>query len=502
MIAFSVLFFIASQVDEEKIFLWVSRAALASAGLSGLYGILQYSGNEIFTLMPNAVGSRVWSSLGNPIYFGAITMMAFPLVFRPPIFTNALAGAFIFAGMMISLSRGAWLGAGAALVGAAYMNRMWVRKHWIKIAGVGMSLAALSLRLPQVRERLSVLVSPNDSTSRARLEGWKAGVAVWKHHPVLGTGPDTFFEAFRPYRTRTFMESAGYAVTQAHAHNELIQVASTMGTLGFMAWLGVLLTWGQRVRFIYKRNPTEFIKKRGPLLASVAAIFIQNLFNPSAVASACWAAVFSGLLMYDREAIHREDPWPNAVRNFILVMGGILGVVLIGIPWHADHNYKEGLVSESRGKALNALDDYREAVRWRPDIEVYESALSNLARTVAQQMTSGVERERLWQEAWESTQKSVRWHPSNPDNWNNAGVAAMWLTQLAGRDYRLAAKEAFEKAIALDPVFIDAWANLAKWQHLAGDLEGEKKTWRHVLELNPHHEMALNVVGPVREKGW
>jgi Flp pilus assembly protein TadD len=71
----------------------------------------------------------------------------------------------------------------------------------------------------------------------------------------------------------------------------------------------------------------------------------------------------------------------------------------------------------------------------------------------------------------------------------------MWLTQLAGQNRMPEARDAFLQAAALDPVFVDAWANLAKWHHLNHDLAGEKELWRKVLTLEPDHRMARQVLG-------
>ena len=70
----------------------------------------------------------------------------------------------------------------------------------------------------------------------------------------------------------------------------------------------------------------------------------------------------------------------------------------------------------------------------------------------------------------------------------------MWLVQLAHKDLSTEARRSFERAVQLDPVFVDAWANLAKWEHLAGRLDAEKTLWRKVLEIDPRHPMALQVL--------
>ena len=71
----------------------------------------------------------------------------------------------------------------------------------------------------------------------------------------------------------------------------------------------------------------------------------------------------------------------------------------------------------------------------------------------------------------------------------------MWLNQIEGLHNAEEAQRCFEQAIQLDPVFVDAWANLAKWEHLAGYLDEEKVVWKKVLGLDPTHAMAKQVLG-------
>jgi O-antigen ligase len=540
MTAFAFLFFLTSQIDSEKVMRQVALAALVSGALAGLYGLLQYSGNEIFEWMPRVAGGRVWSSLGNPIYFGAICMMALPLVLNLQNLGGALAALVLLLGLVISLSRSAWLGSVVAMVCLLFVfrHKVLAKRSTIVVGLVAVGL--LGLVFPQARGRLKVLMAVHESSNVGRIEGWKAGMKVWRHYPFLGAGPDTFFEAFRPYRSRAFIESIGAGVTQAHAHNELIQFASTLGSAGLIAWLWICCAFARRLKVIFQMDPASFAGLRGSLMASLAAIFIQNQFNPSSVASAAWTAIFAGLVISSprvgedrgggttlktvtpipasKQPLLSLEAWPSVqgrigpmvphrggrdlwrpwpIWSRIAGLGAFFatGLWAITIPLRADQYYKEGIVLDANHKPLEALTSYREAVHLRPDMEAYQTSLSNAARSLAQLSPEGVQRKHLWEEAWKSAQAPVQWHPANPDAWNNLGVAAMWLTQQAGDDKMPVAKSSFEKAIALDPVFVDAWANLAKWYHIAGDLDGEKRMWKIVLQLDPQHAMALQVLG-------
>jgi hypothetical protein len=121
--------------------------------------------------------------------------------------------------------------------------------------------------------------------------------------------------------------------------------------------------------------------------------------------------------------------------------------------------------------------------------------LANTLRGLAQVAPEGPQREQFFDQAWSIADAMVREHPYNPDAWNNRGVSAMWLVQLAHRPMDQVARDSFMRASQMDPVFVDAWANLAKWEHLAGHLENEKTYWRKVLEIDPQQAMARYVLG-------
>lgn len=71
----------------------------------------------------------------------------------------------------------------------------------------------------------------------------------------------------------------------------------------------------------------------------------------------------------------------------------------------------------------------------------------------------------------------------------------MWMTQLAGQNRMADADASFRRAVELDPFFLEAWANRARWEHLAGHLDEEKNLWSKVMEIDENHEMARRVLG-------
>jgi hypothetical protein len=72
---------------------------------------------------------------------------------------------------------------------------------------------------------------------RGRAGLWHAAVSMWREHPLLGAGPDNF--------RRLHAAQAGWPAswdTDSYANNTYLEIAATTGSLGLMAFLGVLVS--------------------------------------------------------------------------------------------------------------------------------------------------------------------------------------------------------------------------------------------------------------------
>ncbi len=497
----AAVFWFSAQVASPTLQRKLRTAALMAAAGVGLYALLQYTGHELFERMPLVKGGRVWSSMGNPIYVGAVCMMGFLLAASSLIQDGAwesLRGIAQFAtlglagaGLTLSLSRSAWIGT----VGGGVI--LWLlhrgpaeRSRVFKLGGLILTIAVLSaVCLGNVRGRWREIASLKENSNVARMEGWKAGLRVWRSVPLIGSGPDTFFQSFRPYRSLAYVRSAGGSVTQADAHNDFVQIAATQGTLGLLAFLVLAIAFLRRLPAVIR------VPGSAGFLAAMAGLILQNQFNFSSVSTTAWTAIWAGCLLGQCGTL---TPIPGWRWRRWIALGMIpacgVGVWICLLPLRADLFYKRAMSDAENGQPMAALTDYREAARLLGHVEAYQTALANGARDVAQRSVDPVQKKAYFNEAWDAANLATRQHPFNPDAWNNRGVAAMWLTQLSNRELWKEARESFEKALALDPNFTDAWANLAKWEHLRGHLDEEKELWKKVLVIDPKHEMALRVL--------
>ncbi len=152
-----------------------------------------------------------------------------------------LAAACLAVACVMSMSRGAWLGAGAALVLLAVCEPTTRRV----LAAVGLAIAttcATALAVPPGTAVLGVLGSrirslsdPTQNQYDDRPLTWAEAVRQAGEHPWFGVGPGGFHEA------ATDSASAVSAQAPDHAHNLLLTVLTDRGVVGVALGLVVVV---------------------------------------------------------------------------------------------------------------------------------------------------------------------------------------------------------------------------------------------------------------------
>ena len=164
----------------------------------------------------------------------------------------------------LSWSRGAWLGAAAALAlmvvawaGSLVASAMrqaerragkrvvrWLLVGAVLLAAVGLLGAAdllpssITDRLGSITEDVAVIeeirtVKVNDANFATveRVAHWWAGWRMWEEHPWTGVGIGNYADAYPLYNLPGWEDALG------HAHNFYINMGAEAGTLGLAAYL-------------------------------------------------------------------------------------------------------------------------------------------------------------------------------------------------------------------------------------------------------------------------
>jgi len=232
----------------KRLRLLLAGLLLAALGLAGFALVsVQWSTTKL-PFIPAAVYARLTTLVADVVHPNVMAgslVLLLPLGLATLLFGwgrlprgqfLAVAGIALFtsAVLLLTKSRGAWMGFGAILITLVLLRGRW---GWLGLAlAVLLSAAAIyRLGLSPVME----IVTANAALSgvEGRVEIWSRAVYMIQDFPFTGVGMGSFGEVadiLYPF----FLAAPG---TIPHAHNLFLQVAVDLGLPGLIGWLAVWL---------------------------------------------------------------------------------------------------------------------------------------------------------------------------------------------------------------------------------------------------------------------
>ncbi|MDR7551183.1 MAG: O-antigen ligase family protein [Armatimonadota bacterium] len=293
--------------------------------------------------------------------------------------------ALLTVALLFTYSRGAWLSLAAVLPAAVIVLRpaSWWRAAR-RLAALGAVVVAVTVGLAGaagaratiggLAGRASSTADVGDYSIQGRLHFWRAALAIFRDHPVLGTGPGTFGAVHAAYQSDARYYSKD-------AHNLYLQSAAEMGVVGFLAVLavvaGVLLTW---LGSLAATRGTEFHTLAAGLGVGLTAFLAHSALDmdwmfPAAPAVA-WASV--GVL----SALAARGPVPSSQRagyrvpgmRVVAVIGLLLAALVAQSLYVAHRKFTHGQAFARRHQWDRATQAYLAATRWNPLSAGYHAA--------------------------------------------------------------------------------------------------------------------------------
>lgn len=295
---FCVILFItatASNKPEKVLGYMVACAVLVS-----LIAVLQYLG--INFILPHKAFSRehsVYATIGNPNFLATYTVFILPaaimLYLRKLKPILLIAAAIIYAGLLVSLTRGAWLAflpVNLILVyyccnkktfkslGKLYIVFCVVTCFLLPVHDWFMLKCALT-----ISDQVTAAVRLEDRGGSGRVQIWKETVKIIGRNWAFGVGPDSF----RLRRSTHTVDDK--------AHNIYLEIAVTMGVFALISYLYFLSfflrPWNNEPGFI--------------LFLMVFAYLVQGFFNIDVIAVMPLFWIVLGLSLANGKALkHRE----------------------------------------------------------------------------------------------------------------------------------------------------------------------------------------------------
>ena len=198
-----------------------------------------------------------------------------------------ILGCFLIGGLLFSLSRGAWVGAGAGLAVIALMRRQF--KHFLPYAILAAMVIAVCWQLlPKNQQEYATAVGADAYNVKARLISIEYAMRYFKAYPIIGVG-------------------VGLR-KQYDATNVIVSTLAETGVVGLATFLSVFVTFGIAIWRAHRRvaagDPLFSLLAIG--LALMLCQFVHGCVDHywSRVLLLPWGS--AGMAIYARSAIWRR----------------------------------------------------------------------------------------------------------------------------------------------------------------------------------------------------
>jgi len=311
------LFFALVNLLERDDVKLVMNAAVLGGFLASLYGIMQHYNYDPFNLSWGEFSkNRVVSTFGNPVFFGAYTIMALPLAFSLFILTKRAYFAFlygaafftIFLGFLFANTRACYVGLFLEVIFggiALFMLRDKIPKKRVLIfvaifliPGILVNLKKETSVIPRLVEIIKVKEKKFEGSAGARLMMWKTGIKMIKDNPILGIGPEAIGITYPYYLYKTYTHDFPFEY-EDRMHNDIFDTSVTRGLLGLFSYIFLLFSFFILIiRVFFKSGYEERIIILG-LFLSVLGYLIQNEFSfgLSSISTLFWLLMASPFLL-------------------------------------------------------------------------------------------------------------------------------------------------------------------------------------------------------------
>jgi len=238
-----------SRVEVHRVVTWL----LAAATVQVIVGIMQVFGWEAAPQRYGSYRDDVTGTLGNTNfaagYFSILMVLALGRLFtkNSSAFQRVWSGSiFIVLAFLLTMTQASQAyaagAAGIAILIVVFAVSYRGRGRKLALAGAGVVvLGAIAGLISSFTGRGPVAAFWADSGFETRVEYWKASWATFTNLPVFGTGPSGLKRIMGEYRPDSYVELLGHENKLDAAHNLALQFAVTLGVVGVVLWLIVMI---------------------------------------------------------------------------------------------------------------------------------------------------------------------------------------------------------------------------------------------------------------------
>ncbi len=357
--------------------------------------------------------------------------------------------------------------------------------------------------------------------------GWGIAIENWKHIPRLlfGVGPEQFLLAFHRFRDVTYNVTDLWSLRFRASSSEALQAITTIGLVGFVAWIGVYLSGFWVGRKVFRAQPALFVF----FLLQVVLFWIVPL-------SATTIVVLTLTLLAIMEEARQKDP--NTAQDVVILLSAIqlgpsgqlktkhthagfaygtalvLGIGLFVLTFFAGKVYAsnilywQSLQAAQNNEVTKTYDLQQSAIRFAPNNTQYRRAYSStnlaIARALAQNPDITEEQRQIFaqllQQAIREARLAAQLNPSETENWEHLASIYSNMLDVEGSDRWATA--ALIQAIQTDPLSPQLRVQLGNLYVVLGQPDQSLRYFEQAIQLKPNWHVSYFRYGvALREMG-
>ncbi|HDP70038.1 MAG TPA: tetratricopeptide repeat protein [Actinobacteria bacterium] len=392
--SYLILFFAAANVGwTPKKVRFLSSAFVLSALIVSLLGVAEFFGyGKLSGGAMGSFGSRISSTLGNPVFLGAFLAMVLPIVFVKYLESKDLRNFSFFGGTLLltlvvlamSLSLAGWLAAMIGVIiffllsGKDYLRQKKGLLIVLLLVVMGLLLvgnAILSHRGESAVQRVTTILT-GQGTMSTRMENWKSAIIIIGKRPIFGWGPATYRIPMNTYMTLGKIRLEARAV-DADAHNVLLNTAATLGLPAFLVLLFMFGIFVWRGILIVKKSEPDIKPMTVVLFAAAVGYMAFWQLNPSSVTTTPFWWLLAGVVMGQRPVSEHSlnIKVPSIFKfllGFLIVLVTVFGLYQALRPFLADMYYRSGVLkSMFQRDEVTADGSFQRAIKYAPYEKTY-----------------------------------------------------------------------------------------------------------------------------------
>ncbi len=521
IISYSILFFVFTNNFEKKSIKKLFYSLFVSSLFVCLYGILQHLGIDK-NYWHQDVQVRVFSTFGQPNWLAAWLVAIIPvtltyllkknnnlfllLVFLQTttlVFTKSRSGIIAFAATILIFVPFVYhyfkkrtekfkIPILVSLVSVIFIPFLFFKTPWTPKINLNNSTES------SVEENIPALEAGGTESGEIRKIVWKGALDVFKSHPLLGSGVETFAYSYYEKRPKEHNLVSEWDYLYNKAHNEYLNYLATTGVLGTTTYLIFIAS----VLFLlYKKSKKSLFA--ASLFCGYVSILITNSVGFSVTAINHLFFLFPAIAIVNSQKASEKSSLLESKNKLFLIFPIAFYVLLFSKIinlWIADYQYSIGKSLNLAGRYVDALQYLEKTIKLEPSEAVYQIELGKSYTKIAVDLAiAGSNKEEVFQLANLATQTSdyaLELEPANMNVRRNHAANLLALS-VVDRNYLEAGKVAIENSTKLAPTDAKLFYNLGLTQYQLNQTEQAETNFAKAVELKENYvdaRYALAVV--------